>query len=388
MKLLITDSVSTVSQGMDTLSNNVDTIISNVNSYDVSSADFPFSEAKAAIVTNVENVKTKIKNTNVLLDAVVRVHSELQDSAGSSSEIDASSSSSSSNDNTTYTSPDTSSGSSHKDSGGKNSNGNTNLYYGGNNGGGDGADSSAGNNLSFQLASTGAMTGVSSIDTSESGDLEIAVGDKSLLTDEAVLIDTVTEESIEEAYKELYETYKIKEVSAASLATTVAKGMHIVVEGVSTDSKTYEYLKTVGTAAAAYSATIEFVKLDAYATTSHGLLADATTSKDDTKEFSFKSVLGTDDDKDLSSGTASIISESDSSLTSFKEVDAVKVNDEQAIKDLNKFKCAAGVTTTFTTLPITLIIKNNIVLFFKCGYLTEKELTTALASAEVIPLVN
>ena len=388
MKLLITDSVSTVSQGMDTLSNNVDTIISNVNSYDVSSADFPFSEAKAAIITNVENVKTKIKNTNVLLDAVVRVHSELQDSAGSSSEIDASSSSSSSNDNTTYTSPDTSSGSSHKDSGGKNSNGNTNLYYGGNNGGGDGADSSADNNLLFQLASTGTMTGVSSIDTSESADFEISNGDKSLLTEEAVLIDTVTEATSEEAYKELYENYKIKELSTSELATTVAKGMHIVVEGVSTDSKTFEYLKTVGTAAASYSATFEFVKLDAYASTSHGLLADAATSVDDTKEFSFKSVLGTEDDKDLSTGTASIISDSDSSLSKVQETDAIKITNEQAIKDLNKFKCAEGVKTTFTTLPITFIIKNNIVLFFKCGYLTEKELTTALASAEVIPLVN
>lgn len=391
MKLYITDSVSTVSQGMNTLSGNVDTIISSVNSYDVSSEDFPFSEAKAAIVTNVENAKTKIKNTNVLLDAVVKVHSELQDSAGSSSEIDSSSSSSSSKDNTTYSSPDTS-GSSHKDSGGKSSKDNTNFYYGSNNGGGgDGTDSGS---TPFYFAATGATAEVAATDIVASTDsiLNVSDGATALLTDEVSVEGTLENMVTEEEYKELYKNYNVKEVSTANLATTVAKGMHIVVEGVSSDRRTFEYLKTVGTAAASYSATFEFVKLDAYATTSHGLLADKldtnTMSDDKVNEFSFKSVLGTSDEKELSTGTASIVSESDSSLNSVHEAETVKINDEQAIKNLNKFKCAAGVTTAFTALPITFIIKNNIVLFFKCGYLTEKELTTALASAEVIPLVN
>ena len=78
--ILDSDSVSKVSKGMDTLSSNVETILSNVRSYDVSSSDFDFSSAKDAIVNNLKGLETKVKNTNTLLDTVVKVHTELQES--------------------------------------------------------------------------------------------------------------------------------------------------------------------------------------------------------------------------------------------------------------------------------------------------------------------
>ena len=78
--LLDTDSVLSVSKGMDTLTSNAGTVLGNVKSYDVSNNDFDFSGAKAAIVNNIEGIETKVSNTNVLLDTVVQVHTELQES--------------------------------------------------------------------------------------------------------------------------------------------------------------------------------------------------------------------------------------------------------------------------------------------------------------------
>ena len=75
--LLDTDSVLSVSKGMDTLTSNAGTVLGNVKSYDVSNNDFDFSGAKAAIVNNIEGIETKVSNTNVLLDTVVQVHTEL-----------------------------------------------------------------------------------------------------------------------------------------------------------------------------------------------------------------------------------------------------------------------------------------------------------------------
>ena len=96
---------------MGTLSSNVDTIISSINSYDVSGSEFPFADAKAAIVSNVEKTKTKISNTKILLDKVISVHSNLQESVGTTPDLDTGTSKSD-DDGKTYSSPDNSKSSS------------------------------------------------------------------------------------------------------------------------------------------------------------------------------------------------------------------------------------------------------------------------------------
>ncbi len=456
--LLNTDSVATVSSGMGTLSSNVDTIISSINSYDVSGSEFPFADAKAAIVSNVEKTKTKISNTKILLDKVISVHSNLQESVGTTPDLDTGTSKSD-DDGKTYSSPDnskSSSGGHHSSS--KSSEADPTQMYGG-----YGAYMVTDGAIGSQAIS-GAVSGISAVSEVSTATATSGAGatkDTTELLASEKFAEMATIAVSDDDYKELYEKYKITEISATSLATTVAKGMHLVVEGISTDIKMLDYLDVVGSAAMSYNASVEFVKLDQYdsavndnlvGSTVHNSAFSVTNSsnavhdnlvnvsgvtnidaytaveKDDANNsFSFKSVLGTDEEKAKVKDTASEVTEMLDSKASEEIKDGYKLNetgvhedsyqkidntgsstgkldtfsasvitdsftsvasDSSEIAKLNNFKCASGVTMSFSTLPVTMIVKNNVVVFFKSGYLTETELKSALASAERIPLVN
>lgn len=78
-----TDKVMNVASDVDSLSSSSSSVASSVSGYDTSNEDgFDFSGAKSAIENNVDGMKVKVSNTSVLLEAVVGTHTTLQDSAG------------------------------------------------------------------------------------------------------------------------------------------------------------------------------------------------------------------------------------------------------------------------------------------------------------------
>ena len=94
-----TDIVDNVADDINSLSPKVSSIKSSVSGYDVSNDDgFDFSGAKDAISHNIEGIETKINNTVKLLNAVVGTHAGLQNSVS---------------DNNSSSSPTTSSSSSY-----------------------------------------------------------------------------------------------------------------------------------------------------------------------------------------------------------------------------------------------------------------------------------
>ncbi len=124
-----TDRVDNVADDINSLSPKVSSIKSSISGYDVSNDDgFDFGGAKDAIAHNIEGVETKINNTVKLLNAVVGTHSGLQNSVSDNSGNTTSSKTSS--DNYSY-SP---------------SSGNSNYYSGTNTGGGFGYESPSNTN--------------------------------------------------------------------------------------------------------------------------------------------------------------------------------------------------------------------------------------------------
>ncbi len=364
--LIDTDSVLNVSKGMDTLSGNVDTVLGSVKSYDVANSDFDFSGAKAAIVNNIEGIETKVSNTNILLDTVVKVHSELQEAAGNLNSTDAvnsaststsavsSSSDSYSSDYSSYSGADYySSSDASSDQGGMGGFPSSSYqpYY----------EAAATKDKTTEVANAiASATAIEKIDEKET-DAEVSK--------------KVVSSLVEEMYKEVLEETKIEETTISNLLNTIKNGgMCIVVEGNSLDLKTVEYLKVVAKAAMPVQALIRFVKLD-------NILDFKTNSTASDVAEDTKTVLNEDKDKKEKTEEKQ---EKDNKVESLN----YSVKDKALLDSLSSIKCAKGIEISYEQLPITLIIKNNTVLSFKKGIISEEELRKELLRINVIPTVN
>jgi hypothetical protein len=79
--LLNTDSVEAASSKINALSSNAEKALNSANGYDVSSSDFDFSPAISAIKANMKNIYEKVKVSSDILNKIIKIHSNLQDSA-------------------------------------------------------------------------------------------------------------------------------------------------------------------------------------------------------------------------------------------------------------------------------------------------------------------
>ena len=79
--LLNTDSVEAASSKINGLSSSAEQALTSANSYTVNSVDFDFSPAISAIKTNMQNIFDKVKVSSDILAKIVKIHSNLQDSA-------------------------------------------------------------------------------------------------------------------------------------------------------------------------------------------------------------------------------------------------------------------------------------------------------------------
>lgn len=365
--LIDTDSVLNVSKGMDTLSGNVDTVLGSVKSYDVANSDFDFSGAKAAIVNNIEGIETKVSNTNILLDTVVKVHSELQEAAGNLNSTDAVTSA-----NTSASAVSSSSSDSYSSDYSSYSGANYYSYSDDSSDqGGMGGFSSSSYQPYYEAAATkdkttevaNAIASATAIEKIDEKETDAEVSKK------------VVSSIVEEMYKEVLEETKIEETTISNLLNTIKNGeMCIVVEGNSLDLKTVEYLKVVAKAAMPVQALIRFVKLD-------NILDFKTNSTASDVAEDTKTVLNEDKDKQEKTEEKQ---EKDNKVESLN----YSVKDKALLDSLSSIKCAKGIEISYEQLPITLIIKNNTVLSFKRGIISEEELRKELLRINVIPTVN
>ena len=79
--LLNTDSIEAASSKINGLSSSAEQALNSANNYTVNSADFDFSPAINAIKTNMQNIFDKVKVSSDILTKIVKIHSNLQDSA-------------------------------------------------------------------------------------------------------------------------------------------------------------------------------------------------------------------------------------------------------------------------------------------------------------------
>ena len=69
--------------------------------------------------------------------------------------------------------------------------------------------------------------------------------------------------------------------------------------------------------------------------------------------------------------------------------DNLTINTDETLLDaLNSIKCVKGIEISYEKLPITLIVKNNVVLSFKRGIISEDELRKELLRIDVIPITK
>ena len=377
--LLDTDSVLNVSKGMDTLSSNVDTILGNVKGYDVSNDDFDFSGAKNSIVNNIEGIETKVSNTNVLLDTVVQVHSELQESI---SDINGDTTSTAST-NTVSTSSTSSTGvsadysySTASDGNYKESNTDTGNYgYGGV------------SDQSYYAVPETASKAVEAQTVKEVNEIiEEKIEDSIEEKTDADVSTNVVSSIIDEQYKEVLENTKFEESTVNELLNTIKDGeMCVVVEGNSLDLKTIEYLSVVAKAAMSVSAILRFVKLD-------NILDFKTNNTASDLSESTKNVLSEDKktnekestEKDKTSTTDTKDKKEETKVEALNYT----VKNKALFDSLSSIKCNEGIEISYEKLPITLIIKNNKVLSFKKGIISEDELRKELLRINVIPTIK
>jgi len=374
--LLDTDSVLNVSKGMDTLTGNVDTVLSNVKSYDVSNDDFDFSGAKKSIVNNIEGIETKVSNTNVLLDTVVQVHSELQDSISTINDDGNSNSASTTSTSSAGVSSDGVPSSSYS-SGDYYVESNTDS---GNYGMGGIPDEYSGYYVAAPVAE-------------KKIEKALSVEEVNTLIDEKVEEKTDAEVSkefvssiIDEKYKQVLEETKFEESTVTDLLNTIKSGeMCIVVEGNSLDLKTIEYLSVVAKAAMSVSAIMRFVKLD-------NILDFKTNNTASDMSESTRNVLSEDEeDKKTDEKTDNKVDEKvEEKKETETKIEALNysVKDKSLLDGLSSIKCAQGIEISYEKLPITLIIKNNVVLSFKTGIISEDELRKELLRINVIPTIK
>ncbi len=371
--LLDTDSVLNVSKGMDTLSSNVDTVLGNVKGYDVSNDDFDFSGAKNSIVNNIEGIETKVSNTNVLLDTVVQVHSELQESVSS---INGGNSTNSAGNNTAGVSSDSTSYSydSSSSSGGYYIEANTDT-------GNYGTGGISGGNESYYVEKHNEKSKKELIKKLEGEEAEAVIAEKIEEKTDAEVSGSIVSSIINEQYKQVLEDTKFEETTVANLLNLIKNGeMCVVVEGNSLDLKTIEYLNVVAKAAMSVNATLRFVKLD-------NILDYKTNSTASDMSESTKNVLSEETE---ANETKSAEATTEEKIQEETKVEALNysVKDKNLLDSLSSIKCAEGIEISYEKLPITLIIKNNVVLSFKRGIVSEDELRKELLRINVIPTIK
>lgn len=368
--VLDTDSVLSVSKGMDTLASNADTVLSNIKSYDVANNDFDFSGAKAAIVNNIEGIETKVSNTNILLDTVVQVHTELQESVANLADGADDSSSSST---LSTSSAGVSSGGYTYDSGSSYS---SNEYYYTPTTQDYENYGMGGNSDEWQEYYSAAATETTNIDNAKKIEeakaiLEEAVEEKT----DADISKKVVSSIVEEEYKQVLEETKFEETTVTNLLNTLRSGeMCIVVEGNSTDLKTIEYLSVVAKAAMSVTAIMRFVKLD-------NILDFKTNSTASDMSESTKNVLKDEEKEETEKKEEKKEEEKETKVEALN----YSVKDKTLLDALSSIKCVPGIEISYEKLPITLIAKNNVILSFKTGIVSEEELRKELLRIDVIP---
>ena len=378
-----TDIVLPVSENMKSISTKASEISSNVSSYSIDNTEFNFSGAKDAIVNNVKGMEIKIKNSSTLLNAVVGSHVDYQSSAKGDSN---NSNSGNSNNNS----------SNYYNYGGNDTGGNT--YYGG---GGTGSPPASGT-LFNEPAPTPTTNVQNTIKSTEEQSLLVA----------SMLGNDVKSNIILQTLANTLNLYGITLAETNKMAELLKQNQKLVLlEGISTEIETIEYTRVVGKVCSEHEIPVKYVSLDkileykesepdektasiSAKSTVSSITSKYTEEKEDTSEEETLDKDGlikklSEADKE-DEEKESVYEKSDDEKDEIKDdkekkpEDAYEVKDEEAYKELQNLQFKKNVKNDLTDTPVTLLIKNCVVVGALNGVVTAEELKAALQSAGLI----
>ena len=372
MTLINTDAISPISDNMKSIASKATQVLSSVNGYSIDSTKFDFSGAKNAIANNIEGMEIKMKNSSTLLSAVVGTHESYQKSADGGNETGGTDTG-----NYTYT-------------GGNSSH--NNSYYGG---------TGSGN-----TANTGTLMNYSQPTTPQGDETAIKSTEEQSLLVASMLGNDVKSNIILQTLANTMNLFGITLAETGKLSEILNKNEKLVIlEGISTAIETIEYTRIVGKVCTEYGIPVKYVNLDKILTykdseedkETASINAKSTvstlTSSDKVDDSEEKDEKGTEVDLDKDESEKEISNKDDKKEDDSKdskdskeeksteENDAYEIKDEKAYKELQSLSFKSNVKHDLTKTPVTLMIKNKMVVGSINDAVTEEVLKKALEAA-------
>lgn len=396
-----TDKVDNVADDINSLATKSSSIKSSVSGYDTSNSDgFDFAGAKNAILNNLEGIETKIKNTAKLLNVVTETHGSLQNSVNDGG---------GSKTPTARSTNTTSGGGTYTYSGGGRYSGRGSTSYGGY---GDSTveesnDSIGG--IEGAIATPVAIDGkIESIESSTNNILKSVLNEEQLSAVElleqvlgtstaatAINASSILEEKDKEALEEdknkvLEDSITVDQIASASSNKTI-----IVLERRSTDIDE-AYQNTLKEVASKLLIPFKILSLDGIinslvnSTSLNIQLTDAIEENTSSKEENSTEALENNNNnntnqEETNNKTEDQEQKEEENIPENKEEMSTSPNTPYSIEDKETYDKLMSIPTAgiakhnIETTPVTLIIRNNVILSSINGVTTKEKLESILS---------